>query len=215
MNTCIGVTRVRLAIVPVCLLLGAVTIGAQDQTRPPGAAQTNITVHGRWAIEVREPNGVLVARHEFENALSPTNGQRVLAGLLGRFYRHIPQWTVRFSGPPVGTCDAGVVGCLLREHLGAGPAPIGAIQVNVPNFSPTGNPNDLIPSNGTVELVGIARFSLAGSIQSVGTELSLCREATCTQSAQHFYPFTTHVLTTPINVSANQIVQVTVVLSFS
>ncbi len=206
-------TRVRLAVLSACLLLGAATTGAQNQAAPPGATQTTINIHGRWTIEVREQDGAVVQRVEFDNALDDINGQRVLAGLLGRFYRHIPQWTIRLTGPPLNTCEGGVSGCLLREHLGAGEPPMGAMKVSVPTFAV--NPGGLIPSSGTVELVGMARFSLAGSIQRVGTELSICPDSSCAPPAPHFYPFTAHTLPTPINVAANQIVQVTVVLSFS
>jgi len=39
--------------------------------KPSGGSHEGITVHGHWTIEVRNPDGSLVRRVEFENSLDP------------------------------------------------------------------------------------------------------------------------------------------------
>jgi len=49
----------------------------------PGAPQEGIKVHGHWTIEVKNPDGSLAERRDFENALGG-NGNYVLTHLLAR-----------------------------------------------------------------------------------------------------------------------------------
>ena len=39
--------------------------------KPAGGMGEGIKVHGRWTIEVRNPDGSLASRHEFQNDLYP------------------------------------------------------------------------------------------------------------------------------------------------
>ena len=48
---------------------------------PAGSPAEGIKVHGQWTIEVRETDGTLVSRHEFENELTDC-GAAILAGVL-------------------------------------------------------------------------------------------------------------------------------------
>src|SRR5262249_45924576 len=61
-----------------------------SEVAPPGASQGTIKVHGHWTIEVRNPNGTLAERREFENAYAGGDFlPRVLARsltALGRLY---------------------------------------------------------------------------------------------------------------------------------
>jgi hypothetical protein len=66
---------------------------AGQQAGPPGAVAQGVHVRGRWVVEVRNPDRTLVSRHEFDNALTGEGGT-VLAGMLGRFYRTIPEWSI-------------------------------------------------------------------------------------------------------------------------
>lgn len=50
---------------------------------PGGAPQEGIKVHGHWMIEVKNPDGTLVERREFENALME-NGAIALGKILAR-----------------------------------------------------------------------------------------------------------------------------------
>lgn len=184
---------------------------------PPGGPQEGIKIHGRWIIEVRNQDGVLASRLEFNNALVPTAGARALAGLLGRFYRHIQLWEIFLETPEVGVCAGWppeFPSCRIQEYLGAGPAPMGTLSVFVPTFVVGGGVT--IPDTGTIELRGMTQFAAQGTIRRVATNLNLCRDAACQSSeGPSFYNFTSHTLPSPIPVAANQVVQVTVVFSFS
>ena len=200
-------------IVLMMVLVLGFAAAAIAQTERGAGQQEGIRVHGRWTIEVREQDGTLVKRHEFNNALDGINGQRVLAGLLGRFYKQIAQWQIRLDTAQLGVCVAGVLGCIIDEHLGTGEPPLGRLKVNIPTFVVGGGA--VIPSAGTIELAGSAQFVTPGVIRSVESQLYICPDASCAPPGRHFYPFTIRTLPTPINVAATQIVQVTVVLSFS
>ena len=49
----------------------------------PNGATEGIKIHGRWVIEVREPGGKLLSRHEFDNALTD-DGADLLAQMFTR-----------------------------------------------------------------------------------------------------------------------------------
>ncbi|HTW46496.1 MAG TPA: hypothetical protein VMD92_01035 [Acidobacteriaceae bacterium] len=55
---------------------------ASQPERRPGGTHEGIKVHGRWIIEVKNPDGTLAQRREFENSLSPLQSQlqSLLAG---------------------------------------------------------------------------------------------------------------------------------------
>ncbi len=65
------------------LFLAIATAGS-SQEKPAGGPSEGIKVHGHWTIEVREPDGTLVSRTEFENALAPDMGQGSGAQFLTR-----------------------------------------------------------------------------------------------------------------------------------
>src|SRR5713226_7169875 len=58
--------------------------GGAAKLERPGGPQEGIKVHGHWVLEVRNPDGSLASRSEFENALVPTTGTNLLAALLTR-----------------------------------------------------------------------------------------------------------------------------------
>ncbi|MGA9882351.1 MAG: hypothetical protein WBQ34_01395 [Candidatus Acidiferrales bacterium] len=53
---------------------------ASTQSSPKGM-NSGITVHGHWVIEVKNPDGTVATRREFDNSLQP-NGQLGIAALL-------------------------------------------------------------------------------------------------------------------------------------
>jgi hypothetical protein len=59
----------------------------------------------------------------------------------------------------------------------------------------------------------MVQIAFAGQIGKVRTALQSCRDVGCT--SRLFSQFTSHSLTAPIPVQAEQVVQVTVVLTFS
>ena len=75
--------------------------------RSSGGEREGIHVHGHWVIEVRNPDGSITARREFENSLQPT-GASTLASLLAG--DHVPgAWSVYLNGQGLagGTAEAG------------------------------------------------------------------------------------------------------------
>src|SRR5690348_825570 len=94
-------------------LASLASIGAQEA----GGIGQGIKVHGHWVIEVRNPDGGVVERREFENALTAV-GARQLALLLARTASS-GHWMVSFrqSGQVPGPCPGGLSGsvCMIVE----------------------------------------------------------------------------------------------------
>lgn len=209
----------RIGVGLLTMALGCVPGAAAAQgsgPAPPAAAgpAEGIKVHGRWTIEVTNLDGSLASRHEFDNALIAGSGDSLIAGLLGRFFRHAYMWQIVMATSSPGVCATappGVNVCPISEHLGAGPAPMGTLTVEVPTTATPGAPT--IPTGG-VELRAMTQFLAPGSIQSVATLTHLCREASCA-APDVSLGFTSHVLPAPIPVAADQVVQVRVVFTFS
>jgi hypothetical protein len=91
------------------LLLLAPGTGGTAQEKPAGGPGEGIKVHGHWTIEVHQPDGTLVSRREFENALAPDvlgsgGGSRLLTRVLARDLT-VGRWSV---------------GILTREDCGIG-----------------------------------------------------------------------------------------------
>ena len=61
----------------------AVEVGAAAVASPADGTAEGMKVHGHWIIEVRDPDGTVVNRREFDNALTEC-GAAVLRGLTGR-----------------------------------------------------------------------------------------------------------------------------------
>lgn len=212
--------------VPGLICLGLLMAAASNGTthaQESGGVPDGIHVRGDWVIEIRTPDGDPVARHEFRNALVAVNGgaqvggRGVLAGFLGRTFGTVGNWWVDIAGAN-GPCAAGSVArsCQLLEpsdDRAASSTTFKNLVLSVPtepvSFPAIGTRE--IPT-GTLELSGQATAASDGSITDVGTTFDLCGIATnCFLTVR----FTGHTLATPIPVSAGQIIQVKVVLSFS
>jgi hypothetical protein len=177
---------------------------------PAGSAAEGISIHGHWTVDVRNTDGSLASHHEFENALHP-NGNSTLAALLGRS-RSVGTWAVLlanangFGGP----CEVSGVedDCVVLETADLSwPVQANRIYRNL----------SMTVVDGTVRLSGQATMTFASSIGRVSTISGTCAATIAPAGClnPNFIPtFTSHTMT-PIPVAAGQIVQVTVVLSFS
>jgi hypothetical protein len=200
---------------------GTVMVAAQAP-HPSGGLGQGIKVHGHWVIEVRNPDGGLVERRQFDNALFPA-GAVQLARFLGRAgsATRFEIQLGRYSLPNPcqgGTRNTSVVNeCYIVDPLST-QTPTGTAVF--PNLTTTiGGPNLT-----QVILEGHATALVAGQIQYVATRLGSCPSFTapadCNPSGGGNY-FTVHDLVdgqgnaVPLSVAARQIVQVTVVISFS
>jgi hypothetical protein len=84
-------------------LLSALAATGIAQEKPAGRPSEGIKVHGHWTIEIRNPDGSLVSRSEFENALLDT-GKVWLARLLGSRTEAPRTWDIRLSSTD-GLCE--------------------------------------------------------------------------------------------------------------
>src|ERR1700689_5452346 len=57
-----------------------------DPEKPKKGSHEGIIVHGHWTLEVKNPDGTVVERREFENALDPFEGADLLTGVLSGEY---------------------------------------------------------------------------------------------------------------------------------
>jgi len=162
-------------------------------------------VHGHWTIEVRNRDESLAWRHEFENALNATGGF-LLSRLLTR-EAVLGTWSVIIFD---GLCPLGFGGstaCIVAEGQ-SGPQTAPNVFMNL-TTSRVGS---------TVRLQGSFTTTNAGNIASVATQVSQCPSTlpgACLPDLESADAFSGTTLGTPIAVQSGQIVQVTVVLSFS
>ncbi|MCA1816441.1 MAG: hypothetical protein LC746_08575 [Acidobacteria bacterium] len=240
-NNLRGRARVWTAVC-LALLLGAFYPGAVSnvnaQTEKKEAASSEgggrkegIKVHGHWTIEVRNPDGKVVTRQEFENALDPTTGSPALSRILGRqgtagdmeiiLGGHGPQ--SGGTGPCQQWSGFSFVGYVPCEIVEANSPSFGfkTLTLSLPPVGAIVNTNALI-------LSGTATFSDntlgnpggGGTITAVSTAMVTCAPTVALGSCHagqgnNYLRLTTAVLATPVDVKPGQIVQVTVALSFS
>jgi hypothetical protein len=166
------------------------------------AQDEGIKVHGDWVIEVLDPNGTVVGRTEFSNALTQ-DGALALRLAFGRVL--VPRyWMVMFD-----TSD-GVYWYGITEPARDFNAAPGRLSKNLSVGVPDDGSQSLLLS-GTIMHIGTAPTS----VTAVRTNIE-----TCTYSAQQSchmagYYFTTRALPQPISVQPGQIIQVTVRIRFS
>jgi hypothetical protein len=195
----------------------AVVLGSQPAARaasdaPQASAQNEgIKVHGEWIIDVKNPDGSLASHHEFKNALD-SDGGLALAQMLARQQVTgvwgVSLWQVSTSlrrpCPSYfnGACTIGEVGSTDPE------ARFKTLTVSVPAAG---------PNAGKLVLSGNATAEADGDIAQVATGFGLCGGTTAPASCTRFRDtsFTAHNFPSPIVVLAGQIIQVTVVISFS
>lgn len=184
------------------LLITAATAWAQGP-------REGIVVHGDWIIEVRNEDGSLAGRHEFQNGLD--GGHLLLSGLLSR--QAVPGfWHVLLSA------------------LGTNPFPeipilpmTGLIHEQAYPFGGAATFNNLTVTrdaqSGFMVLEGSATAVATGRITAVATANSACWSGATTPAgcSRGELPdmFTKKTLAAPIELRPKQSVHVTVTVSFS
>jgi hypothetical protein len=173
---------------------------------------SSVTVHGQWTIEVRNPDGTLVERRDFQNALV-ADGAGNLARVLARSER-AGRWAVALSG--VGPCatTAGVaLECFVAEvPIPRDPGPPlpdpSYLFYTLTSSVPTSGPN-----LGRLVLVGHATATSSDSgllINKVATWQNTCALPAGACSGSQF----SEKSIPPLAVVKGQIIQVKVVFSF-
>jgi len=200
------------AVAMLALVLGSQPAARAASDGPPAGAQSEgIKVHGQWTIDIRNTDGSLASHHEFKNALD-SFGATALAQMLGRQtvtgVWGVSLWQIgsglRRPCPSYfnGACVIGEVGSTDPE------AQFKTLTVTVPTAG---------PNAGKLVLSGNATAEADGDIAQVGTGIGLCGANTAPAACTRFrdIPFTAHNFPSPIVVLAGQIIQVTVVISYS
>jgi hypothetical protein len=201
--------RLRVAAAALLGLLCA-TPGAPLLAQAP--AQEAIKVHGDWTIEVRQPDGTLASRREFKNGLY--GGASLLQQFLLR--QLVPGGFEVFLGSSTSSpCRRGS-GAIRACQL---------IEAGNPRLDGTDYPifKTLTAAGGTgnsIVLSGTATALEAATITEVGTAIFACPanitvDVCATTPSGGDADFTRAVLATGIPVTAGQIIQVSVKLSFS
>jgi hypothetical protein len=181
---------------------------------PPRGSREGIKIHGHWTIEIRNPNGSLDKRVEFENAICPT--QTITISLFGSpITSTFPGGALALSSVASGQAQIGPWGIVLGSSaaLNATPAvPAGCIAPNTNSFTsypnailllqnnapasllssctggscnPTLNPpSAATAANPVIALNGQFTAAAAGSISLVSTVNYVCSTVACPN-----YPF--------------------------
>lgn len=173
---------------------------AQDGPGKDGTMRSGISVRGHWVIEVRNPDGTLDRREEFDNALMDEGS--ALHTLLTT-HRWFAGWTITLAG--------GTTVFEIEEPTEARPS---GTQVGQKTWSLTATPVDESPGGKMTRLAGSVIVPQAVSLGRVSTYLNLCAVPSCTVP-DFAKVLTIHDLPQDIPVLAGQQVLVTVEISFA
>jgi len=177
--------------------------GVQRVDQEHSGPQETMGIHGHWAVTIRNSDGTLVSRHEFENSLTDIGKGIVLGFLAGSAYP--------MQGPvPVWELKVGENLCVVREVQPARKSP-GDCLIPVKAQLVVG---------GKVEMTGTVQIEIAGQIKSVATQITNTaspNKAPIVFSSRDLTQpdSTTNQIPTPINVQPGQNVDFTVDISIS
>lgn len=188
-----------------------VATAALPQRLSAQATPEGVKVHGHWVIEVRNADGTLAERREFQNALN-TEGVLVLGALLTG------------QGSLTGTAPVGLWSVLLRLsasssdrcHMGSTVTDIVcSTEATAPSTAPhvfKTLTKTLDNTTGAVRFQGSVTMASAATIIEVGTTVLASLAVT---GGGIEAKFTSRTLASPIAVQATQSVSITVTISFS
>jgi len=198
-----------------------------EETASRGGRHEGIKVHGHWTIEVRNPDGTLADRREFENSLSQPTGAQILAGFLNNTglinnsalnSSVLPfWWAVTLAGPqtlsltiPAGPCGTGNPCIIGQSALSLATATISAPLPDAFNLTAS-------LSGGTFTLGGSVVATTTSNIVSVATSTVTAQAAVGISTAVNltYTQFTSTTLPSAVTATVGQTVAVTVVISFS
>jgi len=183
--------------------------GHETSAGKSGGPQEGIKVHGEWTIVIRNGDGSVASRYEFQNALVNFT---VLPTVLAHGGSAGP-WFVELKGPasdeqpcrlPLPPPLDGPVQCILAETANAVPN-LGALRVSI--------------DGNTLLIQGSVKAQNASRITNVATGLDVCPPSQppslqCSPATQNSFTGK-DVTSQSISVGANQTIDVTVRISFS
>lgn len=172
---------------------------AREKDQSEGGPQEGIKVHGHWTIVIKNADGSVASRREFENALVGNSGGATLSAILSR-NATVGEWGIELNFLPVGV-DFIVEPNFPSNLFGSAP-----LDKNLAVQAPSSGLNAL-----ALVLSGSTKFSAAANILNVATFLTCASGGGCGTNQ-----FTAHDLSaSPVAVQSGQTVDVTVVISFS
>jgi len=187
------------------------------ENAPKGGQHEGIKVHGHWTIEVRNPDGKVVAHREFENSLA--SGGAPLPYILSRT-NSIGLWVILLgpgSGPYTGAglCPGSTTGgdCELVEAADPSTGS-GVFKTLVPSA----------PNAFAFVLTGTVTAGTSGTVSTVQTIVGVCGYGASSPCAPGTSDggvgasgqlFTQAILSPGVTVSTGQTIAVTVNFSFS
>jgi len=210
--------------------------GEEAAQKPASGINQGLKMHGHWIIDIKNPDGTLVQHHEFENSIQ-YDGQNYLVGLLTGYASAGAMGIYFTSNGGTAPCAATYNFCAIVTSLTTAPA------LNFCSYYYCAPGLTITPTFGvgpTIKLAGSITANEAGTIGTVSTTMNGCGQtglgfgayptaistvtpATCYTSTASGAgggndfggTMTSANLSSPISVANGQIIQVTVVLSFS
>jgi hypothetical protein len=182
---------------------------APQERRAPSGTSEGIGVHGYWKIDVRNADGTLASHTEFENALTDEGQSSLVNMLLGA--NTVSNIYIQLRGPFDASPCANFI-------------PLLGIYLPAPCFIAGSDLTTAVQSNpqGALVLTGSTTANHAGIIDSVFTTTTMACGVGIVPCGPSGDPmFTGFSLAgaggsvSPIPVTAGQLVQVSVTLSFS
>lgn len=206
--------------------------GQRNRVNPDGTHQA-IAMHGHWVIDVKNPDGTVVEHRDFENTLQ-TNGAAVLVALMAG-YAVPADWEVFLTSTGTTPCTSSTSGsayqgCVIVKSLTTNPGSTSCqYYLCAATLTQTFATSLTTEASNTITLTGQITANEAGAITSVQTYQSTCpTNPTTSTTLSTTSPSACEALTgqfglnaisaatiTQLNVVQSQIVQVTVVISFS
>jgi hypothetical protein len=192
---------------------------AEEETTPlkNDASHQGIKVHGHWKIVVRNPDGSVAQTREFENSMTSVGGIFLSSILTGN---DVSGGLVIYVATQ-GTSTCGKVFCAMVASTTGGAG--GAICSNTSTYAcATGLTTTVSSSAASFVLAGQYTASQAGTISQGSTGLTRCNNLNTSQACMAAASNATDGSTnftnatfTAISVAANQVVQVSVTISFA
>ena len=192
----------------------------KEDAAPAKLGHEAIKVHGHWVLQVKNADGTLGERREFENSLAD-GGRFLVTVLAGSF---VPgDYAVDLSGTACSGCY--IINSTWPANNGfTQGAPTSATLLTTYNSTIIGGSvNSIVlagfippPNSGMLSQVAVIYSACISNVNNV-TPSTITPAACATGPAQQIASgyFTSTTLASPLPVSAGQIVMVTVTISFS
>jgi hypothetical protein len=186
----------------------AATDATAAREKPTSGRIEGIKVHGHWTITVRNADGSVASRNEFENSLNPSTGSAALSQMLGRTATP-GLWSIDV----VAVDSAGSqLTIFLFEAASTVPAGFSSFKGLLVSADAAG-----------LHLSGTAKAVIAqptGTIAAVNTQLYTCPAtaapaAPCSDANLNYKQITSRTLSPQIPIQQNQSIDVTVTITFS